>query len=602
MRRARSGAGFSVGLAVTLTVLTIAGTAAAGVAASPSSPSAPAPAPVPAAEVVPVGMARGGSAPTPAPITGAIRACPTGFDVDDGRCVAQPSTTCRAGHLKDDRCVAEPAYTCPGGGLLRSTTCVTPARLVCPAGAPLTRGSCSADGRLTCPDGGDPDASVRRCTSSPRTGSAKSRDGGLPAPVPSSSSAASSASSRPSSGPPSGPPSGPSSRPSSRPSSGPPTGSYSCPKGSRLSDDGLCDWPTYYDCPDGLAAEPGSLTCTGPARSTCPANASDGSDGSDGCETTPTVTCPAGTSYAEGGCRSAPTASCEDGDLEAGRCVERPNCAPGTTVTRDGYCVREPVDPTLPCPRGTVRTGDLCSPPAPICPDGTITTPSGECVPPVACPAETAENPDGTCRPIVNGCPPDGWVLTDSGVCAPVEPVCQVGTVRDDRGLCLPKRPGCPLDTLGAPGGWCYPAPPEPVDPPQPPHRLPRDGELLLTPTLADAGDSVTASGAGCDPSVPVTITSKGEEVGRATADEAGLFTVQLRFGTFAVGPRDVTAECGQELTAQLDMVLASSTGAVGRTRVLLLFVAFLGSLAIRRQFTATDRYRPRRGRPRSVT
>ena len=89
------------------------------------------------------------------------------------------------------------------------------------------------------------------------------------------------------------------------------------------------------------------------------------------------------------------------------------------------------------------------------------------------------------------------------------------------------------------------PTTPTPVTP------TPTGSGLSLNHGTVQAGDALSASGVGCLPGHPVTLTSGGDRVGRAVADGSGSFTAPVVFTTITPGTHVITADCGVTLTVR---------------------------------------------------
>ncbi|MGH8573899.1 MAG: hypothetical protein ACREX8_15195 [Gammaproteobacteria bacterium] len=99
-------------------------------------------------------------------------------------------------------------------------------------------------------------------------------------------------------------------------------------------------------------------------------------------------------------------------------------------------------------------------------------------------------------------------------------------------------------------------------------------GTLIFDRPSIQAGEPLTASGTGCEPGAPVTLTANGERVGATTADSDGRFTTSVEFTRIQPGRHIVTAACGPVLTGGVDLVLTSSTS--GNTATVVVLVFFL--------------------------
>jgi hypothetical protein len=110
----------------------------------------------------------------------------------------------------------------------------------------------------------------------------------------------------------------------------------------------------------------------------------------------------------------------------------------------------------------------------------------------------------------------------------------------------------------------------------------PKPGELVLDRPSVQAGDTLSASGKGCEPSRMVTLTSDGDEVGSAYTDNSGAFTAPVQFTRIEAGRHTVVAECGVRLTGAVDQVVTRSSGGQTGTLVILVFFVLAGVTVIR--------------------
>jgi hypothetical protein len=108
------------------------------------------------------------------------------------------------------------------------------------------------------------------------------------------------------------------------------------------------------------------------------------------------------------------------------------------------------------------------------------------------------------------------------------------------------------------------------------------DGGLTLDHPSIQPGDSLSASGTGCEPGHDVTLTSGGEQVGTAKADSSGAFTAPVQFTKIEAGRHTITASCGVELTGVVDQAVTSSSGDYSSTLVVLVFFVLGGILFVR--------------------
>ena len=121
------------------------------------------------------------------------------------------------------------------------------------------------------------------------------------------------------------------------------------------------------------------------------------------------------------------------------------------------------------------------------------------------------------------------------------------------------------------------------------------DGALTLDKDNIQPGDPLTATGTGCEPGSPVRLSSLGEAVGTAKADDSGTFSTRVEFTTIQPGRHVIRADCGVVLVGSVDVALTSSTGGTTSTLVILVFFLLVGAIMVRRQFTGlfTKRTRP---------
>lgn len=112
------------------------------------------------------------------------------------------------------------------------------------------------------------------------------------------------------------------------------------------------------------------------------------------------------------------------------------------------------------------------------------------------------------------------------------------------------------------------------------------DGALTLDKDNIQPGDPLTATGTGCDPGAPVRLSSLGEDVGTAKADNSGTFSTRVEFATIQPGRHVIRADCGVVLVGSVDIALTSSTGGTTSTLVVLVFFVLVGAILVRRQFS----------------
>ena len=95
-------------------------------------------------------------------------------------------------------------------------------------------------------------------------------------------------------------------------------------------------------------------------------------------------------------------------------------------------------------------------------------------------------------------------------------------------------------------------------------------------------GETLSASGKGCQPGRMVTLTSDGAEVGSAYTDSSGAFTAPVEFTRIEAGPHTVVAECGVRLTGAVDQVVTRSSGGQTGTLVILVFFVLASVTVLR--------------------
>lgn len=106
---------------------------------------------------------------------------------------------------------------------------------------------------------------------------------------------------------------------------------------------------------------------------------------------------------------------------------------------------------------------------------------------------------------------------------------------------------------------------------------IPVPSKLELSPAAISPGDKVTASGSGCMPLSPVTLTIGGTRVGSATAGADSTFRAPLTLSAVDVGRYEVVAQCGRTLSASLDIVLISRINSATSTLTIIIFFLLLG-------------------------
>ncbi|GAA3439839.1 hypothetical protein [Kutzneria kofuensis] len=108
------------------------------------------------------------------------------------------------------------------------------------------------------------------------------------------------------------------------------------------------------------------------------------------------------------------------------------------------------------------------------------------------------------------------------------------------------------------------------------------DGGLKLDHSSIQPGDTLSASGTGCEPGHDVTLTADGERVGEAKADGGGSFTAPVQFTKIEPGRHTIMASCGVELTGVVDQALTSSSGDYSSTLIVLVFFVLGGIVFVR--------------------
>jgi hypothetical protein len=120
-------------------------------------------------------------------------------------------------------------------------------------------------------------------------------------------------------------------------------------------------------------------------------------------------------------------------------------------------------------------------------------------------------------------------------------------------------------------------APPPPPTFVPPPPAAPVPAALELSDSTIGPGGDVTATGQGCVPDAPVSLSIREVPVGRAVADPRGDFEAALSTGSVDIGRHQVTAQCGRTLTAPLDVVLVSHVGTGTATVTIILIFLLTG-------------------------
>ncbi|MFF1613125.1 hypothetical protein ACFVYA_35610 [Amycolatopsis sp. NPDC058278] len=110
----------------------------------------------------------------------------------------------------------------------------------------------------------------------------------------------------------------------------------------------------------------------------------------------------------------------------------------------------------------------------------------------------------------------------------------------------------------------------------------PKPGDLVLDRPSIKPGETLSASGKGCQPSRMVTLVSDGTEVGTAYTDGSGAFTAPVEFTRIEAGRHTVVAECGVRLTGAVDQVVTRSSGGQTGTLVILVFFVLASITVIR--------------------
>jgi hypothetical protein len=99
---------------------------------------------------------------------------------------------------------------------------------------------------------------------------------------------------------------------------------------------------------------------------------------------------------------------------------------------------------------------------------------------------------------------------------------------------------------------------------------------VKLSETTISPGSRVMATGLGCGPAAPVSLSVGKSPIGATLTDPQGTFEVALATGSLGVGRHYVSAECGETKNVALDVVLVSrvGTGAATTTLILLFMVS----------------------------
>jgi hypothetical protein len=108
------------------------------------------------------------------------------------------------------------------------------------------------------------------------------------------------------------------------------------------------------------------------------------------------------------------------------------------------------------------------------------------------------------------------------------------------------------------------------------------DGDLVLDHPVIQPGDPLSASGQGCTPGSPVTLTSGLDQVGTAVASPDGTFRAPVEFTRIEAGRHEVVASCGIVLTGAVEQVVTSSTGGHSSTMIVLVFFILAGIAVLR--------------------
>lgn len=90
---------------------------------------------------------------------------------------------------------------------------------------------------------------------------------------------------------------------------------------------------------------------------------------------------------------------------------------------------------------------------------------------------------------------------------------------------------------------------------------------ITVDPSTFEAGDIVTVTGSGFEPSFETTIDFSGVQVGTATTDATGAFETEVRIPSDATdGPHTISAVCDTAGNITSTDVTVSSTGQVPTT------------------------------------
>jgi len=107
---------------------------------------------------------------------------------------------------------------------------------------------------------------------------------------------------------------------------------------------------------------------------------------------------------------------------------------------------------------------------------------------------------------------------------------------------------------------------------------------LALDRLSVPPGGPIEATGEGCDPSVPVTLTVGKNVVAKTVSTKNGSFVIPLQLTSIQVGPHQVLAQCGVELTANFEVVLSSEVGQPTATVGIIVIFLLIGTVLLARQ------------------
>jgi hypothetical protein len=132
-----------------------------------------------------------------------------------------------------------------------------------------------------------------------------------------------------------------------------------------------------------------------------------------------------------------------------------------------------------------------------------------------------------------------------------------------------------------------HPIPPAPVAPvpdapalpasPQEPPPAATPAALQLSESTIHPGGDVTATGLGCAPDAPVSLSVGDVPVGAAVAGPGGGFEAVLTTTSIDIGRHQVVATCGRTLSTAIDVVLVSRDGTATEAMAVILIFLLTG-------------------------